>query len=119
MIDAEQIIAAVVLIVASEDVEVIVKSDVVDVSQPTREEMEAAPVWAASEDAAPLEPEPVSFRPCDVAAAVAKGQIEPAVIPGDHAVRAVEPIGRLLRGQTQTGQQVDSHIGDSVARRVL
>ena len=106
VIDADQVVAAVVLVVAHEDVQLLVQRDVVDVPQAGREDVQVAPVGATAQDAAPVEHQAIAFGPRDVTAVVAEGQVEPAVMPDDHAVGAVEPRGVLLGRQPQARQQV-------------
>ena len=55
--EADLVVAAVVLVVADEDVQVLVERDVVDVSQAGREDVQVASVRPAAEDAAALDNE--------------------------------------------------------------
>src|SRR3954470_20424822 len=79
--DANLVIAAVVLVVADEDVQLGIEGDVVDVSQAGREHVQIAAIGAAAEDAVSLEDQPVPLGPPHVATVVAQGQVEPAVTP--------------------------------------
>ena len=54
----------------------------------------------------PCEHQPIALGPRHVAAVVAQGQVEPAVVADDHAVGAVEPRRVLLGRQPQARQQV-------------
>ena len=104
--DADHVVAAVVLVVAHEDVQLLVEGDVVDVAQAGGEDVQVAAVGPAAQDAAAVEHQAIAFGPLDVAAVVAQGQVEPAVVPDDDAVGAVQPRRVLLGRQAQAGEQV-------------
>jgi NADPH:quinone reductase-like Zn-dependent oxidoreductase len=105
-VDADHVRAAVVLVVAHEDVEVLVEHDVVDVPESRGEDVQVAAVGAAAQDAPALEDEAIPFRPRDVAAAVAEREVEPPVVPGRDAVGAVQAVGALLGRPAQAGEEV-------------
>ncbi|MFO0964110.1 MAG: hypothetical protein U0793_00800 [Gemmataceae bacterium] len=104
--DADLVVATVVLVVAHEDVEIGVEGDVVDVAQAAGEDVQVAAVGPATEDAAADQDEAVPFGPLDVAAMIAEGEVEPAVVPHDDAVGAVQPDRVRLGRQPQAGEEV-------------
>src|SRR5206468_3999107 len=96
--DAKLVGAAVVLVVADEDVQFVVERDVVNVSQAGGEHMQVAAVGPTTENAASVENQAISFGANDVAAVIAQGQVEPTVVSDRDAVGAVQPHGILFRG---------------------
>src|SRR5262249_4720372 len=109
--DADLIVTTVVLIVADEDVQLVVEGDIVDVAQAGGEDVQVAAVGPAAKDAAAVQYEPVALGPLDVAAAVAQRQVEPAVMSGDDAVSVVQADLVLLGRQAKAGQQVAPLVG--------
>ena len=116
--DADHVGAAIVLVVADEDVQLGIEGHVVDVAQAGGEDVQVAAIGPAAEDAAAVEHQAVAFGARHVDAVIAQRQVEPAVVAGDHAVGAVEPGRVLLRRQPQTGQQVAAFIGHAGPFRI-
>ncbi len=114
VVGADHVGAAVVLVVADEDVQLVVQGDVVDVSQAARVDVEVRAIGPAAEDAAALEHQPVPLGALHVAPAIAQRQVEPPVVAHHNSVRAVEPIGRLLRLPAQPPEEIAPLVGDGV-----
>src|SRR5437867_7789051 len=80
--------------------------------------MKVGAVRAATENAAAIENEPVSFRPMHITPPVPKREIKPAIVAHYHAVGTVESVGGFLWRPAQPAEDIATLIGHTVAVRV-
>ena len=97
--DPNHIVAAIVLVVAYEDVELIVQGDFVDISQPSGEYMEVPSVQAATKYSAAAIVEAIPFRAVDDTAPIAKSQVQPTVVTDRNTIGAMQEIRVVFGSQ--------------------
>jgi hypothetical protein len=80
--------------------------------------MQVGAVWPATENAAALENEPISFRSGHITASISEREVKPAIVAQRHAVGAVQTIGGFLRRPAKSAENIATLIRHAVAVRV-
>ena len=115
VIDPDHIVAAVVLVVTHEDVQIVIQCEVIDVAESSGKHVQVAAVEPAPQDPPLLKQQPIPFGSLHIGAVVTHRQVQPPVETDNHTVGTMQPGIVLFRLQAQAPQQVTPGIGHTVA----
>ena len=114
MADPDHVIPAVVFIIPDKDIQFLVECNVVDISQAMRENVQVTAIGATTQDSSLLKDQAVTFRADHIASPISECQVEPTIMARHNPVGTMQSVGIVLGGQSESGEEILSQLGNTV-----